>query len=392
MHGNDEALFYNTTWPPMQKALCGEGAPNLFLSSALFDLARSEVFAEDDPRIAIAAELTDRGAKSTNASTSGGLSKTQMKFFAGEFGSSVFQGVNEKGDPFLTVYAKIWKCGNNQIRFMEKKLFKHVNGTYTDHLQLSQTLGKFIPNMYDSGDEYDANANTNTNMPPPCIYTAIRDPISHFLSGYNEVEVRQLGEYNNQSHPDWPTHSKPAPYHRKYPYSNESSDLRKHRFKAFVEDLLLEDPTFGSNYVYSHFFAMSRILVILKKYNLGLTGYIPQLDNITSTWPSFVSSECANFPAKESIPIMTKQGQHRSSRDRLGLYQAAKEVWKEDGPISRSLCLLHAFDYACFQDLPEKIPSLCRSVYQDYAETIVRVGTKNYFTYSKQKQQEQANQ
>ncbi len=356
----------------MQKALCGEGAPNLLLSSVLFDLARSEVFAEDDPRIA--AELTD--TKNTNTNTSGGISKTQMKFFAGEFGSSsVFQGVNEKGDPFVTVYAKIWKCGNNQIRFMEKKLFKHLNGTYTDNLQLSHILGRFLRNIYESGDD--------AIMPPPCIYTAIRDPISHFLSGYNEVEVRQLGEYNNQSHPDWPTHSKPAPYHRKYPYSNESSDLRRHRFEAFVEDLLLEEPTFGNNYVYSHFFAMSRILVILKKYNSGLTGYIPQLDNITATWPSFLSSECANFPSKESIPAMTKQGQHRSSRDRLGLYQAAKEVWQEEGPVARSLCLLHAFDYACFEDLPEKIPSLCRSVYQDHAETIVRVGTKNYFTYSK---------
>jgi hypothetical protein len=36
--------FLNTTWPPLRKALCGKGAPNLMLANILFKLARSEVF------------------------------------------------------------------------------------------------------------------------------------------------------------------------------------------------------------------------------------------------------------------------------------------------------------------------------------------------------------
>ena len=349
---NDATTFYDTTWPPLQKALCGEGAPNLLLSSLLFMLARSEVFAEDDPRA--------RAANHTRAST-GHPSKTQLKFFSGEYGASVFRGFNEKGDRFATVYVRLWKCGNNQIRWMEQKLFKHFNGTYERmHLWNALRAG---------------------NSPPPCIYTAVRDPIAHFLSGYNEVEVRQLGEYNNQSAADWPSSSKPAPYHISSPYSSESPYLRQERFKAFVEDVLLEEPTFAIHYVYSHFFPMSRILVNLKKHDLELTGYIPQLENITSTWPTFMSSNCENFPSPEVIPTMKEQGQHKSSRDRLGLYRAAKEVWKEAGPIARSLCLLHAFDYACFEDLPERIPALCRSVYQDYAQQILDRGSRNYFIY-----------
>ena len=349
---NEEEVFYNDVWPPMQKALCGEGAPNLLLSAYLFQLARAEVFAEGDPRIV---------SKGTNSSSDPPI--TQMKFFAGEFGASIFKGVNEKGESFATVYVKIWKCGNNQIRWMEKKLYKHLNGTY-DMLQLS-------------------NALQVESTPPPCIYTAVRDPISHFLSGYNEVEVRQLGEYNNQSAVDWPSHSKPAPYHLSVPYSSESHELRQERFRKFVQDVLLEEPTFGQHYVYSHFFPMSRILVVLKKYDKELTAYIPQLENITSTWPTFLSSTCENFPAPEVIPTMRMQGQHRSSHDQLGLYRAAKEVWKEAGPISRSLCLLHAFDYACFADLPEKIPALCREVYQEHAEEIIEFARKHYFLYQK---------
>ena len=338
--------FYSTTWPPMQKALCGEGAPNLLLSSYLFHLARREVFGGDDP--------TPFSNETFQPST------TQMRFFVGHYGASIFEGVNERGERFSTIYVKIWKCGNNQIRWMERKLYKHLNGTYKT-LQLPDALQK-------------------TFSSPPCIYTVIRDPISHFLSGYNEVEVRQLGEYNNQSADDWPK-SKPAPYHLSVPYSSDSQELRQERFRKFVLDVLQEEPTFGRYKVYSHFFPMSRILVILKKFKKELTGIIPQLENITSTWPTFLSSTCENFPSPDVIPTMSIRGQHRSSKDRLGLYQAAKDVWKEGGPIARSLCLLHAFDYACFEDLSTNIPDLCREVYQDNAEDIIDFASVNYFRY-----------
>jgi hypothetical protein len=209
-------------------------------------------------------------------------------------------------------------------------------------------------------------------MPPPCVYTAVRDPVSHFLSGYNEVEFRQLGEYNNKSSTGFPS----APYHHAFPYSEDSPELRKTRFKAFVEDLLREEKVFGQHWQYRHFYDMSRVLVPLKKHKVELK-YIPGLSNITSVWPRFMSSTCPNFPALDTIPKMPISGQHRSSKDRLGLYKAAKEVWAEGGPISRSICILHAFDYACFPELAKNIPLLCKFVYRDHAEDIVRLGTKH---------------
>jgi len=101
---------------------------------------------------------------------------------------------------------------------------------------------------------------------------------------------------------------------------------------------------------------MSRVLVSLKQYGQKLTGYIPDLANLTSIWPDFMSSRCPQFLDRDSIPTMRVDGQHDSSKDRLGLYRAAKDVWAEGDPISRSLCLVHAFDYACFDDLPGGIP------------------------------------
>ena len=388
-HRRDDSVFYNTTWPKLEHVLCGEGAPNLMLSSTLFRLARAQVFSSGPKKkyakqngalveTFVPTRPIDLHTREFRSVSSEGPTETLTRFFAGDFGTSIFHGWNDAtGDRFVTVYVKIWKCGNNQIRWMEKKLYKHYsNGTYS-MMPLPQVLGDYLPSLYNH-----ENSNNSKIMPPPCIYTAVRDPISHFLSGYNEVEVRQLGEYNEKIPR---SDAEYAPYHVFVPYSSESHELRKRRFRAFVEDLLLEEPVFASHFVYSHFFSMSRVLAILAKYNTKLTGYIPELGNITQNWPEFMSTTCPNFPKRNEIPKMTKQGQHKSSNDRLGLYRAAKEVWAEAGPISEALCLLHAFDYACFRDLPDGIPTLCQSVYQDHAEEIVAFGTQHYLKYNPKK-------
>ncbi|GFH62044.1 hypothetical protein CTEN210_18520 [Chaetoceros tenuissimus] len=217
------------------------------------------------------------------------------------------------------------------------------------------------------------NNELNPSFPKVCIYTAIRDPISHFLSGYNEIETRLLGSWNKTNSGK----REIAPYHFRVPYNQTSPGLHRKRFRGFVEDLLLETPVFGREVMYLHISAMSRVLIDLKKYNYTLTGYIPELQNITSAWPAFMASTCPNFYSVETIPSLHIGGQHKSSSDLFGLYAAAKQVWKESGPFSRALCLLHAFDYACFENLPDGIPFLCQSVYQDHANQIINVGKKD---------------
>ena len=80
---------------------------------------------------------------------------------------------------------KVWKCGNNQIRLLEKQLYRSgsVRGKYSDN-GLDHIMARL---------KSIQRQNQNV-LPPTCIYTAIRDPISHFLSGYNEMEYRQLSK------------------------------------------------------------------------------------------------------------------------------------------------------------------------------------------------------
>mmetsp|Transcript_6650 Transcript_6650/g.14165 ORF Transcript_6650/g.14165 Transcript_6650/m.14165 type:complete len:335 (+) Transcript_6650:1-1005(+) len=306
-------------------------------------------------------------------------SRTKRMFFVGDWGASSFHGTNHQGGKFAILYVKIWKSGTNQIRWMEKKLFKHYNLTHVaEDRRLSGAIRNYVNAL--SSNKIDGIYNQKfADTPPPCIYTAVRDPISHFLSGYNEIEVRQLGEYNNESHIDFPQDATRAPYHLDVPYSSTNPQLRKKRFMAFVRDVLLEEEVLSSHHIYSHFYSMSRILLVLANKNLTLTSYIPTLSNITTTWPAFVSSTCPGAPPLDEFPRMTKQGQHRSSKDRLGLYKAAKDVWEEGGPMARSLCLLHAFDYACYQNLPESVPPLCQKVYQDYGERMLHYGSTHHY-------------
>jgi hypothetical protein len=358
----------SSSWPMVQKALCGTGTPNLIFSRTLFELARQYVFVtpkdyqnqnpQDVGRI--------RGIPSPNPSP------FIANFYVGSFGISTYSEERPNNAGFTAIYMKLWKCGNNQIRAMEKKLYKHrstnnntvTNATYVDNITIKQALGRRYYRWNDTNRQYEytnANDNNGGRNEQPCIYTAIRDPVSHFLSGYNEVEERMINRRDDGPNQDG--NAETASYYD-VPY-NISDEIRQERFTQFVKNVLLEDPIFNSHFVYRHYMPKSRILPVLSHYNLSLTGYLPTLDNITTTWPQFMSTTCPGFPSTEEIPKMKKWGQHRSSQDELGLYKAAKDVWQQRGPIAKALCMLHAFDYACWTDLPDGIPPICQEVYQN---------------------------
>ena len=110
---------------------------------------------------------------------------------------------------------------------------------------------------------------------------------------------------------------------------------------------------------------MSRgcILGGLADHNLTLTDYLPSLSNFTTVWPAFVRKTCPGLSNNLFETPMQIGGQHTSSNDPLGTYAAAKSVWKDQGHIAKALCILHAFDYACFDKISNSIPPLCLEVY-----------------------------
>jgi hypothetical protein len=345
--------FESHTWPSLKGALCPKGVPNLDLATTLFHSARVEIFGGDDKEFDPAKPP----------------SPFVTKFYVGDFGASMY--TDDESDPNLTtVFARIYKCGNNQIRNMEKKLWTtRGSGTYTGSVSLLEALGLHTAAPSENSQHHERHANEEHNA---CIFTAIRDPISHFLSGYNEVEYRILNDVELTEKPPL------APYNN-VPYV-ESDRRRKERFSRFVTDVIEEDPSFVDHWVYLHFMPMGRILPFLHRFNRSLTGYLPSLDNLTEEWPAFMARTCPHFPPIEELPKMEAAGQHESSEDPLGVYRAAKEVWKDRGPVARAMCVLHAFDYACWDDLPGGIPQLCQEVFasKSFSDGINRKRTHHY--------------
>ncbi len=425
----DTDHFERILWPQLQRELCPAGTPNLSLGEKLFQLARSEYGLDAKRR----------------------RSKAFYKaFYDNTHGSTLILDNNDPSASLL--YVRIWKCANNQIRDYFKTFFnqqpaqkskldllrekkaaislmtnggpsnktKHktnvapskemdsrkANGignyTYVE-LEGRDFFGFFNPNRFNRYAKIGAaRSNTTRNKPffryrsvpheKPCVFTVMRDPISHFLSGYNEIEFRIIGDKMKLGDKA-KIHGKPA----YMDVSHTDHDLRERRFETFVRNLIEEHPLFYEHWVYSHVFPLARMLHPLKKLNLLPTlekspqqWILPSVANLSERLPPFLASRCPNFAenyaqnSTSDLPPLkvSKKGVHASSKDRFGTYQAAKDVWEKDGHVARSLCHLHAFDYGCFYGnaVPSgtslgarDIPRTCKEVYESdlFRETVL---------------------
>jgi len=182
----------------------------------------------------------------------------------------------------------------------------------------------------------------------------IRDPISHFLSAYNEIEFRlNLG---TRSPPSGLVPDNDGFVHDKkdeIPYTKKKIGSTQ-RFSQFVVDLLSKKTSHKmSNYNYSHLYSMSRVLIGFK-----LNAYIPTLHNITHNFFPFLRKNCPGFPEIKTLPSPPSIIiDHPSSSDPLHTYKAAKDIWKEQGPIATryGLCVLEGLARWCTRALSGRL-------------------------------------
>ena len=238
-------------------------------------------------------------------------------------------------NPDRLVYTTIWKSANNYI----KTYFKHVlHGRYGGN---DVGRGKQRQLIEDWDAKYifwspDRPRSKYTNPNDTfCIVTAIRDPVGHFLSGYNEIEHRSLHWYDHWASPPSSSSSsgggKYNQHHNntyeRYPYAS------KERFIQFLADILNGATQMSKKrYDIYHVYSQMKVLSVLSKYNRRLDGYLDSLTNIETTWPKFVVDTCPN-----AVPSVYKNhdyladkplvdaGKHDSSNDTYGFYKGSQK-------------------------------------------------------------------
>jgi hypothetical protein len=312
--------------------------PKYQLASTIFRLARQELI---------------KGASSSNASARLDDCNGMEDEFAHRFFAFTPPAVSRASDGLnknqVFTYFPIYKCANDQLRSYWEQVF---GSNASEKLKERDDLKR-------------------QNPKPECIVVAVRDPISHFLSGYNEIETR-IDQFYERPAKTWPFGSLKAG-------STE-------RFQQLITDLL--DCPMARNYKgidaawpvrleLEHLFSMTGTLRLLSlDRSVNMTSdvhYLPSLDDLEHTWPQFMGKSCPeSFSNATTTRILTTEmnsdlGNHMSSKDLLGTYAAAKRVWSEGGVFAKALCALHLLDYACWKDLPEGVPNLCLDLYFSYS-------------------------
>ncbi|KAL7526812.1 hypothetical protein ACHAWF_004780 [Thalassiosira exigua] len=307
---------FHDHWPEIKQKLCPGQTPNLKLYRTLFRLAREELGVSKSSIL-----LDDKRSQ-----------RFIWEFYTWSNGGVVFSSP-DKNHSFA--YLRIYKCANNEI-----------SGNLKTTLQQPGAQVHNVRAGWKKNDMFDHIPKINRNE--TCIVTAVRDPLEHFMSGYNELEFR-----NTEGRLEVPKGEDSLRHYSRF--ANGTSA----RFEQYVADLIGSALSPYGNQI-KHVFSMTGILRLLNWKQLKLTAYLPTLKNLGEEFPKFLNNTCPGLPpdAYKQFPIKTH---HHSQSDPYGFYAAAKRVVKENKSISKALCAIHAVDYACFDAIP--VPEVCQGVF-----------------------------
>ena len=259
------------------------------------------------------------------------------------------------------VFLKIWKSANDQIRKNIDLVARNKSNLWEFDLGMNVIRGQ---RNRDYNEIWSSIPLSKWNQ--PCVVTAVRDPVEHFLSAYNEIEFRSTDSWRRAHRVD--NYDKSQRYHEQYENGTDA------RFEHYVSDFIFGAsstklfPSIPPANIY-HAFSQTGALWRLEQQKPlieanapQLVAYLPSISNISAAFPNLVATNCPGFELEFGRPFK-KQFDHPSQKDEQGFYAAAKRVWSKQGATSRALCALHLMDYACFDLIP--VPKLCQDVFSD---------------------------
>lgn len=214
-----------------------------------------------------------------------------------------------------SLYVRIYKCGNNQISYNLER----------DH----GAVRKRLENI--------------SNLKDMCVFTFVRDPVSRFSSGYNEIEYRMTlnKDFFNKYFQTKKKQNKEIFFHS----LPAGSQARVHVFfHEYVEGKLVDMPEI------EHLDPMV-LFLMNRRAQLPPLKFVGHVDNLDAGFQE--AQTVCGFSNVTSLDH--DLGQHPTSADPLGTYHASKEFFSQSSSV-QALCALYATDYQCF-GLP--LPANC---------------------------------
>ena len=306
--------FDTTIWPSLRERMCPNMVPNVEpLGEALFDMAWDELFPDGG-----------EGNRTGGQQRKKGTPPLPGTFYSGDYWGAITY--RERNRPAV-VYIVVWKSASN---FIHGRIHQLAD---------SQPAANFTKNL-EIEDVVEL-------LPDACFVTAVRDPIAHFISAYNEIEFRNLDWYD-----DWTARrGDNETWYGRYPKATEG------RFTRFIADLLEERTEKKMTHFPSdmwHVYPQSRILKRLADLDVfagngnpenstqnGLLHILNTTSGIESKLDGFLHQSCPESFSDHSVAAerrekeknQTKEklrggkeklpGQHESSLDKAGFYGTA---------------------------------------------------------------------
>lgn len=222
-------------------------------------------------------------------------------------------------------YHTIFKCGNNAIRGSLEHYTSNLSEAYSNFTAFATRCGVV-----------EREADAHCHGKPVVSFTFVREPLSHFLSGYGEYMYRRYVRAAHRSS------SNISAYDIRRLVRESDQPLQ------FVRELVsgpqwpFHEVTHGV--ISKHMSLMSGSI----KPNRTRLNYVGRLSNVNKDWHDLFSLGNITGTPLEAVRLEEKWGTHESSLDPIRVRAEMRDVLRSNPDIRRGLCRLLERDYLCF--------------------------------------------
>lgn len=248
------------------------------------------------------------------------------------------------------IYLRMYKCANNNMNY------------FGNALKELQSTSNYI--FKAGGSMHGIALGVQSEGKSPLLFGLVREPLEHYISGYNEAIARRQSTVKN-------IHSECF-----VPGFDELQNFSPEKFREYVRQSFANQVELGRKcwnlgVGFQHVFPMSNVLTFT---NPDPKNIFFRDIKFAEKIPQHLRGHFNLTKAQLGLDFVDRNcGQHVTSNDPYGSYNASKTVSKDpDDPIVDAICLLVIYDFACFPQY--YVPaSRCKRAFDRHKDILDRI-------------------